>query len=257
METWLSYIKRRLLIHYWRFKSLWRGPWYSPFGIRRSLRILANNGSTTPTLDLLRLLWPVYPWEWPTQLPDNPRFLRDHPEVIHERYEHIYEYRLMPIYRWRDTPQRSLYRMYECFCGLDDNLVGYEAEYFWKHREPTKWQLDQIEDPGEHGDPERRAVLAALIEELVAAFNWRLEWGLRRRAPPVERADDGTPAPFVPYRCPDWVATVPRLKNRLVLDADGESDSEDEDECDGAPVRPNPWKRLNISSASRRGFRTI
>ncbi|KAI0416989.1 hypothetical protein F5X98DRAFT_375370 [Xylaria grammica] len=238
----------RLKIQWWRFQRWWRGPWSSPLELRWSLHLLESIGSTHPFRDLLLLLWPV-PWWLPCELPDTPRFLRENRKIVEDRYNSAYTLQLIPLWRWRDTPQRSLYRLYECFAAGDGTLVGYETEYFWKHREPTRWQPQLLEDPGEHGDPERRAVLAALIEDLVASFNWRMELGLRRRARLVERASDGTPAPFTPYRCPEWVYTVPRLQEPLLI---SELDPLDEDFLDDSP-----WKQRNIICGARGDLRTV
>ncbi|KAI1438359.1 hypothetical protein GGR50DRAFT_425150 [Xylaria sp. CBS 124048] len=240
--------RRALLIRWWQFKRWWRGPWSSPLGLRRSLRMLRLTGSTHPYLDLFRLLWPL-PWWFPCSLPDTPQFLQDNPELIHDRHVRHHKLRLMPLWRWRDTPQRSLYRLYECFIARQGTLVGYETEYFWRHREPTRWQPHLLEDPGEHGDPERRAVIAALIEDLVDSFNWRMGLGLRRCAPIVERARDGTPAPFTPYRCPEWVYTVGRLPETLLI---SEIDPYHEEVDDN-----DPWKRRNIVCGVRGDLRTV
>ncbi|KAK3943695.1 hypothetical protein QBC46DRAFT_351274 [Diplogelasinospora grovesii] len=97
-------------------------------------------------------------------------------------------------------------------------LLGYETEHLWKHSDPA-WGLHLLPDPrdGNVDGPERDAVMASFLEDVVRAFNWCLTLGLRGGAPPVERAEDGTAAPFIPERCPDWVASVPPLPERLVL----------------------------------------
>ncbi|KAI1734499.1 hypothetical protein F4680DRAFT_340728 [Xylaria scruposa] len=246
METRLPH-HSKLRLRWWRIERWWRGPWSSPLELRRSLRILKRTGSAHPFLDLLRLLWPL-PWWFSCQLPDTPRFLKEHPELVEDRYVKIYKLSLMPLWRWRDTPQRSLYRLYECFVACDSTLIGYEVEYFWKHREPTRWQPSLLEDPGEHGDPERRAVMAAVVEELVASFNWRMALGLRRCAPIVERASDGTPAPFTPYRSPEWVHTVAKLQDILVIRED-DSDYED--------LPDDHWTQRNIIGGDTGSFRTV
>jgi len=153
-----------------------------------------------------------------TPKPESPRFLLQNAEVVEERETLTYGWMLMPLWRWRDTLQRSFYCMYEDFVADQGVLLGYETEYFFKYSDPA-WALHLLPDPreGNDDDPERDAVMASFLEDVVGAFNWRLALGLRRGAPSVDRADDGTPAPFVPERCPDWVATVPPLPERLVL----------------------------------------
>jgi hypothetical protein len=51
-----------------------------------------------------------------------------------------------------------------------------ESAYFWRH---SDWPIKDIPDPK---DPDivRYALLASLVEELVDAFNFKIERGLRR-----------------------------------------------------------------------------
>lgn len=188
----------------------------SPLALRRTYRLLCDI-SPNPAVCLLRLIWPI-PWHMPAPKPETPRLLQQNVEAVGEREVLTYTLMLMPLWRWRDTPQRSFYRMYDNFVADQGILLGYGTEYFWKHSDPS-WALHLLLDPrdGHDEDPERDAVMASFLEDVVGAFNWRLALGLRRGAPMVERADDGTPAPFIPERCPDWVASVPPLPGRLVL----------------------------------------
>lgn len=190
-----------------------RFDWQSPLGLRRTIRILSGT-SDRPYLTLLRLLWPI-PWYFPCDTPDPPRALQSAPEIVSKRYRHIYKLRLIPLWRARDTPLRSFYRIYEAYCADDDDLVGFETEYFWKRSEPG-WATELIPDPKDP-DPERYAVMATLAEQLVEAFNWRLRLGKRRNGEFFEPAEDGTPVPFVPEACPTWVEHVPPLDELLVL----------------------------------------
>lgn len=190
-----------------------RFDWQSPLGLRRTWRILRGI-SDRPFLALLKLLWP-FPWYFPCDTPDSPRVLQATPEIVSKRYRHIYKLRLIPLWRARDTPLRSFCRLYEAYCADDDDLVGFETEYFWKRSEPG-WATELIPDPKDP-DPERYAVLATLVEQLVEAFNWRLKLGKRRNGEFFEPAEDGTPASFVPEVCPGWVKHVPPLDELLVL----------------------------------------
>ncbi|KAK4042241.1 hypothetical protein C8A01DRAFT_33741 [Parachaetomium inaequale] len=45
--------------------------------------------------------------------------------------------RLIPLWTWKDTPQRSFFRLYEAFCAGHEEFIGYETEYFWKHSRPA------------------------------------------------------------------------------------------------------------------------
>lgn len=175
--------------------------------------------SAHPYWDLMRLLWP-YPWhlQHPTPLPRPEAFIHDH-DLFYSRNPLIPQIRLVPLFRARDSPVASFYRIYEAMCAGNGAAIGSETEYFWRRPE-DKWSLDKIPDP-EDDDPVRYAVLASLLEAMVDAFNWRLELGLRRGGRRwVERGDDGTPAPFIPEIMPAWVGRVPALVDRLVM-ADG------------------------------------
>ncbi|KHN95249.1 uncharacterized protein MAM_06960 [Metarhizium album ARSEF 1941] len=129
-----------------------------------------------------------------------------------ETHPDIFELRLLPVWRWRDTMQRSFYRLYEAVCAYDEALIGYETEYFWK-RQPS-WNPELLRDPHEDGctDPEQLAVFASLAEALVWSFNWRLSLGLRRNGRHVE---SGSPVDY--FSAPSWTHHVPALDERLIL----------------------------------------
>ncbi|CAJ2500458.1 Uu.00g033110.m01.CDS01 [Anthostomella pinea] len=228
-----------------RLRSASEAAWKlrSPLRLRYSYAIL-RDWSPTPLLSWLRLLWPI-PWHFSTRLPENPRYLQQNPELVAHRNDRVYDMTLMPMWRGRDSPQRSFYRMYENFCAEQGVLLGYETEYFWKHAEPA-WALRLLPKPRACGHPDlqRDAVMASFLEDVVNAFNWRLELGLRRGAPLVERADDGTPAPFVPERCPDWVAQVGPLPETLLLHEDWDMLIPGDDA--GASVHLEPYRKRNI-----------
>lgn len=135
-------------------------------------------------------------------------------------HENLFELRMVPIWQWRDTPQRSFFRLYEAFCAADDSCISYEAEYFWKRAEP-EWQLHLLADPLDYGctNPEQYAVMASLAEDLVDAFNWRLGLGLRRDGDHTyRRLDTGrSPSPFKSEASPRWAKKAVRLDERLVL----------------------------------------
>ncbi|KND88453.1 hypothetical protein TOPH_06839 [Tolypocladium ophioglossoides CBS 100239] len=133
-----------------------------------------------------------------------------------EQHPDIFELHLLPVWQWRDTMQRSFYRLYEAVCAYDEPLIGYETEYFWK-RQPG-WNPDVLRDPREDGcmDPEQLAVLASLAEGLVWSFNWRLSLGLRRDGRHVE-SEDGGPTDYIPVVSPAWTKEAPVLDERLIL----------------------------------------
>lgn len=126
----------------------------------------------------------------------------------------------------RDTPLRSIYRLYELHLADRYNLMGYETEYFFYQ---TNWKLRDISDPKEP-DPLRYAVVACILEELHEAVNWRLSLGMRRNGNHIYRDSDEDPLPpFVPEELPEWVKKVPPIDKELlsqsvppdVLDTEG------------------------------------
>ncbi|KAG6261736.1 hypothetical protein E4U49_003674 [Claviceps purpurea] len=116
----------------------------------------------------------------------------------------------IPLYRIRDTPLRSLYRLYEDICSGNLIMMGYESDYFFYHTE-NSWQLSQIPDPRDR-DPIRYAILASLVEALVSAFNWKLQQGLRRDGTHV---GDNKTANL--QTRPNWTADVQPLPEKLRL----------------------------------------
>ena len=84
----------------------------------------------------------------------------------------------IPIWRARDTPLRSLYRIYEALVAREHYAVGPEVEYFW-YQARRPWELHRMPDPCDR-DPIWYAILACIAEELAKAFNWRLSLGMRR-----------------------------------------------------------------------------
>lgn len=211
----------------------------TPLHLRSTLRRLFKI-SKHPYFDFLRLLWPI-PWYFSCPLPlPSPQELSDDRELFFRRQYGIQIRRLIPLWRLRDSPQRSLYRLYEAFCAKEDGAISEETEYFW-HRGEPRWATRNIQDPKD-SDPVRYAVLASLTEALVESFNWRLDLGLRRDGPTVERDDDDdSPAEFNHEIVPPWTEKVPPLSQTLVLYADGD-----------APE----FRRRNIQATSRE-LRTI
>ncbi|KAK2807882.1 hypothetical protein FQN50_005273 [Emmonsiellopsis sp. PD_5] len=159
------------------------------------------------------------------------------PLMMARRHE-IVTLRNIPVWRSRDTPLRSLYRLYESMASGEYAAMGQETEYFW-YQNRSRWDLRQIEDPHDP-DPIRYAILACLAEELVNAFNWRLSLGMRRNHKHILRDKDEDPyPPYDPVTGPTWtnhvspisqddlMHTPPEFLNRagqLVLEEKGESD---------------------------------
>lgn len=215
MERWFKVWRRWI----WRLRR-----YRTPLQLRYSYAILGKI-YLFPLLQLLRLLTRI-PRSFPCVMPPPPRHVMGYPPEAYmdETHPDIYDLRLIPLWRWRDTMQRSFYRLYEAMCAFDEPLIGYETEYFWK-RHP-RWDPGALADPQQEGgyqDPEQYAVLASLAEALVYSFNWRLDLGLRRDGRHVDRLEDESAAEYVPYRCPAWTVAVPALETRLILHDYGDS----------------------------------
>ncbi|GAQ10371.1 hypothetical protein ALT_7692 [Aspergillus lentulus] len=116
--------------------------------------------------------------------------------IITSHFDDIHNLRSIPIWRMRDTPLRSIYRLYELHLADHYELLGWETEYFFYRRD---WKLRDIPDPG---DPDP----------------------LRNREH-VYREEDGDPwPPFTPEELPGWTKKVaPADKDLLRLSVPPES----------------------------------
>lgn len=97
-------------------------------------------------------------------------------QMLSSQQPDILQLYYIPLFQVRDTPLRSLYRLYEDLCSRNIIMMSYECDYYFFHAE-ARWQLSRIPDPMDP-DPTRYALLASLAEALVSAFNWRLKLGL-------------------------------------------------------------------------------
>ncbi|KAI9925073.1 hypothetical protein MW887_006481 [Aspergillus wentii] len=126
--------------------------------------------------------------------------------------------RSVPVWRARDTPIRSLYRIYEAMTAREYYAIGPEVEYFW-YQARRSWAVHRIPDPRDP-DPVRYAILACIAEELAKAFNWRLSLGMRRdRSKHIYRKtlEDALP-PFAPETAPVWTKAVSAIDTELIAD---------------------------------------
>ncbi|PQK08400.1 hypothetical protein BB8028_0001g04770 [Beauveria bassiana] len=121
----------------------------------------------------------------------------------------------IPLFRLRDTPLWSLYRLYEDLCSGEIILMGYESDYFFAHNEAS-WRLSQIPDPKD-ADVVRYAVLASFVEALVAAFNWKIEEGLRRNGKHAFKVEDQADYPRFLETAPSWTSRVVPLAETIDL----------------------------------------
>ena len=156
----------------------------TPLNLRGSITRLRHSHKR-PYLALLQLFIPFPSWSFPLPKPVPPHQIAENVDLYYCRHPNIRDLQCIRIWESRDTPLRSLYRLYEIFMTREYALLGLETEYFW-HHSGRKWGLGQLPDPRDP-DPVRYALLACITEELVEAFNWRLGLGMRRNGPAVER----------------------------------------------------------------------
>ncbi|KAJ6632167.1 hypothetical protein B0H10DRAFT_6631 [Mycena sp. CBHHK59/15] len=122
--------------------------------------------------------WPL-PWKLPLPRPLSMHTLQQFPGIVGQLRDELEMTSLRNTWLLclRDTPLRTLYRLYECMVDFDANEMMMESQY-WFH-EQHDWCLVDLPDPHDP-DPVRYAILAALAEGLVGAFNYKIEMGLRR-----------------------------------------------------------------------------
>ncbi|KZW03203.1 hypothetical protein EXIGLDRAFT_759084 [Exidia glandulosa HHB12029] len=168
----------------------------------------------------MTLLWPI-PWHLPLEPHPSVAELLADPDYIERRKETDVNYTLLRQlwpFIWRDTPLRTLYRIYDCVVTNDDNEMMEEGHY-WFHIQPH-WRVHDIPDPKDP-DPQRYALLAAIAESLASAFNRKIKLGLRRGIHQFHKPwligsfhDDPNP----PYEsAPPWTASVGPVEETLCL----------------------------------------
>ncbi|TQV95469.1 DNA-binding protein [Cordyceps javanica] len=191
-------------------------PSRSPLELRCSIRYARSiryPPVRSPSLFVLGLLWPLPTWKFAAELPQPPRLIAAHPESVDQMAHDVQLLRLMPLWRSRDTPLRSAYRIYEAVCARDGDLIASEAQYFWGQE---SWATADIPEPPCRQNEEQFAVMAATVETLVECFNWRIEMGLRRNDPLFNNAYK-EPPPAQPEVCPSWTSSAGTLPEELVL----------------------------------------
>lgn len=166
----------------------------------------------------------------PVQL--TPSELLGNFALVRYRQDGIAALRTLPLFLWRDTPTRSLYRLYEYICAGMCDQVSAEVEYFFFQPCLSRWRLADIADP-EDNNTQRYAILASTVETLVQAFNWRLSLGLRRDGRRVTRKEiESSPPPE--ERAPTWTRHVGRLDEHLDL-------------CGTPNTKTHPFSQRNIA----------
>ena len=185
----------------WRLRHL-----HSPLRLRGSIVRLRRH-HRRPILALLRLMNPFPTWKFPVLDEPAPAEMLGNRRLEAHRRAGVVNLQSIPLWSARDTPLRSLYRMYETIACGEYASLGTETEYFWHQR---RWSLESVRDPQDH-EPVRYAILACLAEELVVAFNWRLSLGMRRNRKNIPRTETVPWPPYTPVRGPSWTKSVPAL----------------------------------------------
>jgi hypothetical protein len=86
-----------------------------------------------------------------------------------------------------------------------------EGYYFWRR---AGWCIKDIPDPKDP-NPLRYAILASLVESMVAAYNWKISIGLRRGVGVTSAAQDEAfrNDPNKPFEeVPSWASRVPPVE---------------------------------------------
>lgn len=214
---------RRPRLTWWQRLRRFLYVYESPLDLRGSL-IRLRHRHKHPLLTLLRLFLPLPTWYFRVPDPVPPKTMLNNIRLLHSRLTSadLTNMQSIPIWRARDTPLRSLYRIYEALVAREYYAIGPEVEYFW-YQARRPWDLHRIPDPCDR-DPVRYAILACIAEELAKAFNWRLSLGMRREKSkhiyPEMYGD--IPPPFTPVVPPVWTKGVPAIDTELIADLPGD-----------------------------------
>ncbi|RDL35156.1 Uncharacterized protein BP5553_07087 [Venustampulla echinocandica] len=163
-------------------------------------------------LFIIHLQMPSRNWSYDYPLPEPlaPKDIADNEALFNRHHPDIFQLRYIPIWAIRDTPLRAIYRLYEVLMTREFVLLRLECEYMWRQL-GRKWSLHSIPDPCDP-DPVRYAMLASTVEELVRAFNWRLQHGQRRNGRNVRRSMENPWPKYDPEVTPSWTASVPPIQ---------------------------------------------
>ncbi|KAJ6465949.1 hypothetical protein C8R47DRAFT_1025580 [Mycena vitilis] len=162
----------------------------------------------------LVLLSPI-PWRFFNPAP-LPVTVDTTPEAFYKRHPNIRLLRHQILFQARDTQLRALYRLYDAICMADEVEMKHEAVYIYYR---PSWRLSDWPDPRDP-DPDRYAVLAAIMEELVRAVNYRLNRGFSRVTAEELRLKAKQRRARIPLpleRPPSWTSAVPPAREKLSL----------------------------------------
>ncbi|OQE31543.1 hypothetical protein PENSTE_c001G04672 [Penicillium steckii] len=177
----------------------------SPLRLRHTLARLSHRHKH-PLPALLLLILPSPAWHFDLPIPVPVKTMLNNVPLLQSRKAQadLTNMRSVPLWRSRDTPIRSLYRIYEALVAREFYAIGPEVEYFF-YQSRRAWALHRIPDPHDR-DPVRYAILSCIAEELALAFNWRMSLGMRRdKSKHIYRKsfDDLLP-PFTAEVAPFW-----------------------------------------------------
>lgn len=183
--------------------------WWAPLTPLR-LRITIYRIWNFTKHPIRHLLFLACPWRasLPPQL--TPSQLINSSDEVRERHEAIQQFHAVPLFAWRDTPIRSIYRMYEFITPGLNYMLQEEISHFYFHPDPARFRVEDIPDPHDP-DPLRYAIVASIIETLAESFTWRQKGGLRR---------DGSILfdPDAPAICPPaWTKNVPAMPEPAIF----------------------------------------
>ncbi|CZT10978.1 uncharacterized protein RAG0_15288 [Rhynchosporium agropyri] len=185
---------------------------HSPLRLRGSIRRLRHDHNN-PYYALMMLFighLQVPSRNWTYNFPPPallaPKDIAGNEVLFDHHHPFIFNLRYIPIWTIRDTPLHAIYRLYEIYMTREFVLLRLECEYMWRQLGP-KWSLYSIPDPCDP-DPVRYAMLASIVEELVRAFNFRLQHGQRRNGRNVRRSIANPWPEYEPEVTPTWTAHV-------------------------------------------------
>jgi hypothetical protein len=196
-------------------RSRWGATWLAVFWWNCQHTVFRIRLCHHPFRAMLGLLYP-FSCHLPFRQQFSPNARQENPKLIVELHKDIFYLRDAPLFGYRDTPLRSLYRLYELMVLQEMSSVTLEAEYFFYR---SSWTLSTIPDPKDT-DPARYAILACLVDALAQSYNFRIGLGIlrcnrwRHPAGPIPPLAERLAAHESP---PSWVHSVPAVGEPLWL----------------------------------------
>lgn len=147
-----------------------------------------------------------------------------------------------------DTPLRAVYRIYWAIVMNQTIFMRDGIEYFWSQK-GDEWMVKNFDKPNDP-NPERLAIVAAILHILAAACNRLIELGLPRQAATSiltsEELEELSQKPKIMEEVPQWAVDLPPLDTPLVLPTEGHGapDSAQDEGADAFMAKKNVlvWK---------------